>query len=206
MTTDHCGVNWLCWKFMPPNRFAIVATTPIRLRAERATTRMLRMISYSAGSPTSKKPITCSSAPQVNATPRNTSSTSERAVDTLRIGRGRMPNVSRASRAASVNGCVSWIRTSTRDPPRASISSRMLTRFERVCTNGSGTSGLMNAWMKTGRSAGNSSRSSRVSSLSEWSCSAVTSMRTLRRDAITPRLIRATPMATARTAWWSHIG
>ena len=61
------------------------STTPTRFRSVPATTRMLRMISYSAGSPTSKKPITCSSAPDVNATPRNTSSTSDRAVLTLRI-------------------------------------------------------------------------------------------------------------------------
>ena len=156
--TGHWGVNWLRSKFVPPNRLAIVATTPIRFRPVRATTRMLRMISYSAGRPTSKKPITCSSAPQVNATPRKTSSTSERAELTLRTGRGVMPNVSRASRAAAVNGSVSWMNTSTRGPASASISSRMPIRLERVCTNGSGASGLMNAWMNTGRSAGSSSR------------------------------------------------
>ena len=99
------------------------------------------MISYSAGKPTSKKPITCSSAPQVNARPRNSSSTSERAELTFRIGRGRMPNVSRASRAASVNGSVSWMITSTREPAMASISSRMLMMFDLVWTNGSGAVG-----------------------------------------------------------------
>ena len=206
MTTDHWGVNWLRWKLVPPNRLAIVATTPTRLRSVPATTRMLRMSSYSAGSPTSKKPITCSSAPQVNATPRNTSSTSDRAVLTLRTGRGWMPKVSRASRAASVKGSVSWMSTSTRGPAMTSISSRMLMRFERVCTNGSGTSGLTNAWMKTGRSAGSSSSSRRVSLLSECNCSAVASTRMLRLVTSTPALTRAAATATPRTAWCRPIG
>ena len=103
------------------------------------------MISYSAGSPRSKNPMTCSSAPQVNARPRKTSWTSDRAELTSRTGRGMIPNVSRASRAASLNDSVSSMRTSTLGPARASISLSTLLRFDRVWTSGSGTVGLMNA-------------------------------------------------------------
>ena len=184
----------------------MVRTTPIRLRSVPATTRMLRTTSYSVGSPRSKNGITCSSAPQVNASPMNTSVTSARVERTSRNGRGRMPNVSRASRAASVNDSVSWTSTSTRGPASASISSRTLSRLARDCTNGSGTSGLTYAWMNTGRSAGSSRISRRVSALSEWSCSAVTSTRTPARDTTTPKLSSATTTATARTAWCVHIG
>ena len=82
-------------------------TTPIRFRSAPATTRMLRTTSYSVGSPRSKNGITCSSAPQVNATPMKTSMTSARVEPTSRTCRGPMPNVSRASRAASLNGSAS---------------------------------------------------------------------------------------------------
>ena len=117
-----------------------------------------------------------------------------------------MPNVSRASRAASVNGSVSWMITSTREPAMASISSRMLMMFDRVWTNGSGAVGEIYAWMKTGRSDGRSSIRARVSALSEWSCSAVTSSRTLARPTMTPTLTSAIAIAAARTAWCSQSG
>ena len=58
----------------------------------------------------------------------------------------------------------------------------------------------MNAWMKTGRSSGSSSSSARVSRLSEWSRSAVTSSRKPARAEIAPTLTSATATAAARTA------
>ena len=172
----------------------------MRLRSVPATTRMLRTTSYSVGRPRSKNGITCSSAPHVNATPMNTSVTSARVELTSRNGRGPMPNVSRASRAASLNGSVSWISTSTREPASASISCSTLSRLARAWTKGSGTSGLMNAWMNTGRSGASSSSSACVSLLSECSRSAVTSTRRPALPVSAPRLTSATATATTRTA------
>ena len=60
--------------------------------------------------------------------------------------------------------------------------------------------------MNTGRSCGSSSRSCRVSPLTEESCSAVTSSRTAARA--TSMLIPASTTATATTriTWCAHIG
>ena len=205
-TTDHCGNCWLPAKFWPPKIFTIVSTTPTRRRSAPATTRMVRTTSYSVGSPRSKNGMTCCSAPDVNATPMKTSTISERPPATSRIWRGPMPNFSRARIAASLNGSVSSMSTSTLGPARASISSRVLIRFDRACTNSSGTIGLRNAWMNTGRSSGSASRSCRVSSLTDESCSAVTSSRTAARAASMLTAARATATATTRIAWCAHIG
>ena len=150
--------------------------------------------------------MTCSSAPQVNASPMNTSWNADPAVLRSGIDRGVIPNFSRAFRAASVNDSVSSISTCTFGPARASISSSTLRRFDRACTNGSGTVGLMNAWMKTGRSSDSSAINRRVSPLTEWSCSAVTSSRRLTRPTRALMPMSATATATALTVWWTHIG
>ena len=178
----------------------IVSTTPTRFRSEPATTRMVRMISYSVGRPRSKNGITCCAAPAVKATPRNTSVISARPAATPRIARGRIPNFSRALIAAAVNGSVSSISTSTFAPPNASISSRMPMRFDRACTNGSGTTGLRNAWMNTGRSSGSSASSRRVSPLTEDNRSAVTSSRRVARATSVLAATSATASAAARRA------
>ena len=167
---------------------------------------MVRTTSYSVGSPRSKNGMTCCSAPDVNATPRKTSTISARPPATSRIWRGPMPNFSRARTAASVNGSVSSISTSTRGPARASISSRVRIRFDRACTNISGTTGLRNAWMNTGRSSGRASRSRRVSPLTDESRSAVTSSRTAARATSMLAATRASATAAARSAWCAHIG
>ena len=205
-TTDHCGNCWSLARFWPPKIFTMVSTTPTRWRSVPDTTRMVRTTSYSVGSPRSKNGMTCCSAPEVNATPMKTSTISERPPATSRIWRGPMPNFSRACIAASENCSVSSISTSTRGPARASISSRVRIRFDRACTKSSGTTGLRNAWMNTGRSAGSSARSCRVSALTDESCSAVTSSRTAARatSMLTPASTTAT--ATTRIAWWAHIG
>ena len=145
LTTDHCGSCWLLARFWPPKILAMVSTTPTRFRALPATTRIVRMTSYSVGNPRSKKGITCCSAPAVNATPMNTSAISERPPVRSRMARGPIPNFSRALTAASVNDSVSSINTSTLGPARASISSSVLIKFERAWTKGSGTMGLRKA-------------------------------------------------------------
>ena len=205
-TTDHCGSCWLPARFWPPKIFTIVSTTPTRWRAVPDTTRMVRTTSYSVGSPRSKNGMTCCSAPAVNATPMKTSTISDRPPATSRIWRGPMPNFSRARMAASLKGSVSSISTSTRGPARASISSRVRMRFDRACTKSSGTTGLRNAWMNTGRSSGSSSRSVRVSALTDESRSAVTSSRTAARATSMLTATSAAPTATTRIAWCAHIG
>ena len=205
-TTDHCGICWLLARFWPPKIFTIVSTTPTRWRAVPATTRMVRITSYSVGSPRSKNGITCCSAPEVNARPRKTSTISERPPATSRIWRGPMPNFSRARIAASVNGSVSSMRTSTLGPANASISPSVLMRLDRACTNSSGTIGLRNAWMNTGRSSGSSSRSRRVSLLTDESCSPVTSSRTAARATSMFTATSTTATATTRIPWCAHIG
>ena len=79
-------------------------------------------------------------------------------------------------------------------------------RFDRACTNGSGTIGLRNAWMKTGRSSGSSASRRRVSALTDDKRSAVTSSRSVARAITVFAATSATAKATVRTAWWAHIG
>ena len=132
----------------------------------------------------------------------NTSLTPVRAEVTLGISRGMIPNFSRASRADSVKGSVSSTSTWTRPPLTDSISRSTLIRVARVCTSGSGTSGLRYACTKTGRSSGSARSSSRVSPESEWSRSAVVSTRKPSRETSTMALSSASATETARTAWW----
>ncbi len=91
-----------------------------------------------------------------------------------------------------------------RSPPIAAYSFRVLIRSSRVCTYSRGTSGLMYAWMKTGRSLGICLMRFLVTGDSVKTCSSVASTRHEAKafDTITSRLTRTRTTATIRAIAW----